>query len=342
MIDRNFFIAIYKTMILKKEKPLMLFGLDIWQSSYRGIKLFLGVYIFATLFAAVLTPPVYAIAKWYNQHFHTETTQWLVDKGVDTFYDRIRYIPIILALPWILKKCSLLSLKNLGLTPSSDNFIKFLKYFAFGIILAAAMFFLQIAFSNVGLSESASFEKVARAALTGLLGALTVGFLEELVFRALVLRCFYTAWGAFAGILFSSLFFAYKHFKVPNSIWDNIDVYSSSWDIGFIVAYYDTVGVFMTFDPLLFATLTVFGMALAAMYLYTRSLGSPIGFHAGIVWMIFIFKAALYNHNDEATRRLLGSMKLSDGLLGLIVLFIIFLFFVFAIRRKQKLKCENL
>lgn len=329
-------------MILKKEKPLMLFGLDIWQSSYRGLKLFLGVYVFATLFAAVLTPPIYAIAKWYNSTFHSETTQWLVDKGVDNFFDRIRYIPIILALPWILKKCSLLSLKNLGLTPSADNLIKFLKYFAFGIILAVAIFAVQIAFTDVVISPETNSARIAKAIFGGLLGALAVAFIEELVFRALVLRCFYTAWGAFSGILFSSLFFAYKHFKVPNSIWDNIDVHSSSWDIGFIVAYYDTVGVFMTFDPLMFATLTVFGMALSAMYLYTRSLGSPIGFHAGIVWMIFVFNSFLANCNDAQTMRIVGSMKLSDGWVGLIVLSVIFIVFTLAIRRRQRLKCEVL
>ena len=58
------------------------------------------------------------------------------------------------------------------------------------------------------------------------------------------MRSFYTAIGPISAVVLSSLFFAYKHFKVPDCVWDKLPGGgSATWDMGFFVAWYDTVGI---------------------------------------------------------------------------------------------------
>lgn len=398
-----------------KDKNLMLFGLSPEQSSPKGVWMFLAIYLGATLFASVLTPPVYWIAQFINDTWHTEDTQWLVGKGVDDFYDRIRWIPIVAALPWMMKACGLFSLKYAGLALTGGAARKFLAYFAFGIALAAAIFSLQIRYSydphearlrlpegeyslsadlgggipkaetrfQVGPSEERSkslnrefgdarvsvtvysdpddFGKrlvvcklsgdaggafaslqnskgesftldniskkdpsgfgtgsILSAFFGGLAGAMIIALLEETVFRVLIFRSIYTAWGLSWGIILTSAFFAYKHFKVPGSVFDNIPggLCHAEWYTGFLVAWYDSVGVFINFNAATFSALTAFGAVLAVFYAKTRTLWSAIGFHAGIVAAIFTYKDNFYVYPSEEQARIFGGAGLSDGWLG--------------------------
>jgi len=319
----------------------MLFGLNIWEYSFKGLWLFFGVYLGATLFAALLTPPVYLFAQFLNETFATETTKWLVGKGVDTFYDRLRWIPIVVGLPWVLGKCGLLSFKNLGLSFDADNPQKFFKFFATGAGVALLVFALQFFYAGAGVKDGVGFGAVAGAMLAGLFGALILGFLEELVFRALIMRSFYTAFGALSAVILSSLFFAYKHFKVPSDVWQNIPggEHAASWDTGFFVAYYDTIGVFINFNPLVFFTLFALGVLLCLMYLYTRSLGAPIAFHAGAVWVIAIFRK-LFTPGPAAheLRDIFGGKALTDGYVPLAALCVLCIAFFALIWLRQRNK----
>ena len=122
----------------------------------------------------------------------------------------------------MMKECGLFSLSNLGLRFDRHSLLSFIGFFAFGIALAAGIFGLQWAFGVS--SPDPEFEKSAIiSALCGALaGALVVAFLEEIIMRGLIMRSFYTAAGPITAIILSSLFFAYKHFKVPASIWSHL------------------------------------------------------------------------------------------------------------------------
>lgn len=408
-----------------KDKNLMLFGLDGSKSSLKGLWIFFAIYFGATLFAAVLTPPFYWLAQYIQSvdpNFMGVDMNWLLDKGTEAFFDRIRYVPIVLGLPVMMKMCGLFSLKYIGLNLSLSNLKKFAKTFFVGFLTAAAIFSVQywnaqkptpnarllllpdtyslefsqngspqkfaaevpdiegekrseltlpngekikifqgrkgrhgperwlridapancpivsaanskgekISVSNISKKNgSQSFFKMALySALGGIIGAFLVALLEEVIFRALIFRSFYTAFGAALAVALSSAFFAYKHFGVPNSIWQNIDggLLHAEWYTGFVIAYYDTVGVFMTFDPVIFAALTLFGCVLSVLYVQTKVLWGPIGFHTGIVATFMVYRDIFFVNPNPEQKFWFGSAALSDSVLAVAILSLILIF----------------
>ena len=150
------------------------------------------------------------------------------------------------------------------------------------------------------------------------------------------MRCIYTAFGAISAILLSSLFFAYKHFKVPPLIWDSTTDGGrcAEWFSGFAVMYYDSIGIVYNFSPIVFASLVVLGITLSIFYIKTKSLNSAIGFHFGTVFCMMICKKS-FEHVSDKHQFLLGSEWITDGMLGLGTLCIIMLFAIFFIRDSE-------
>lgn len=311
--------------MFKREKELMLFGLNPNQHSFEGLGLFLFIYVGASLFAAVLTAPTYWLVQFVDSVESTETTRWLLGKQIDIFYDRLRWAPIILGLPWMMKRCRLFSIRNLGLPLSLKSLSVFAKFFVAGIALSVFIFTFQYFFCNVKLADGFCFDKLLNAAFAALIAGLILGFLEELVMRCLIMRSVYTAFDALSAVVLSALFFAYKHFKVPNSIWDNLPggVHNSSWDIGFFVAWYDTVGIAHTFNFMHFAALAMFGAVLAMIYIRTKLLWAPIALHAGIVFSIQTYRK-IFDIGDSPNLVYFGNAGMTNGWLALGLLCLIF------------------
>lgn len=423
-----------------KDKNLMLFGLGGRESSLKGIAIFLFIYFGATLFAAILTPLFYWLAQWaYNidPHFLGIDLEWLLKKGVDDFFDRIRYVPIVLGLPIMMKVCGLFSIKYIGLSINKQNIITFLRTFIAGVALAFVIFFMQyknaqkptseinlmlpcdaysftlslgkpvpdtvrninfeIKDENISKENSFNLEDgkickitnlyknkrqqkylvkielpelaqvsilknsqgenlpltnivpkkketsqlltlIAKSFLCGLVGAFLVALLEEVLFRCLIFRSAYTAWGSLWGVIFASAFFAYKHFHVPSSIWQNIPggECHAEWYTGFIVAYYDTVGVFMNFDLTIFTALFLFGCLLCLFYMKTRILWGSIGFHAGIVATMFAYSDSFIVNPNATQKFWFGTEMLSDSIFSIIALSIIIAILVFSLRTNKR------
>lgn len=324
--------------MLKREKEMMLFGLAPDRYSLKGVELFLFIYLGATLFAAILTPPAYWAVQWLDSVDPSETTKWLLGKRIDVYYDRLRWAPIILGFPWMMQKCGLFSFSNLGLRLNLKSLFNLCGFFILGIALAAAIFGLQWAFGVS--SPDATFDKstLSSVALNAILGAFIVAFLEEIIMRGLIMRSFYTAMGTISGIVLSSLFFAYKHFKVPNSIWDKLpNGGGSSWDMGFFVAWYDTIGIAYEFNFLQFAGLFMFGVFLCLLYIKRKSLWPCIGFHAGLVFCLMMYRK-LFDVTREGPRNILGGAGMTDGWLALIVLTVLSAMLLFSGRKDASVK----
>lgn len=312
--------------MFKRERELMLFGLDTNQYSFRGLGLFLFIYIGASLFAALLTAPAYWGVQWLDAISPSETTKWLLGKRIDIYYDRLRWIPIIIGLPWMIKECGLFSMRNIGMPIDARTFKVFAKFFIAGLALSVAIFIAQYFFADVRIKADFSASVLPEILLGALVGGLVVGFLEELVFRCLIMRAAYTAIGAFLGIVATSLFFAYKHFKVPNSIWNSLPggAHNSDWDIGFFVGYYDTVGISQNFSLMPFCSLFMFGMVLAMIYVRTKILWGPIAMHAGIVFAIQAYRK-IFDILPCAQQEYVGNAGMTNGYLALALLTVIFL-----------------
>ena len=128
---------------------MMLFGLSASESSLKGLGLFLFVYLGATFFAAAATAPVYWAVQYLDSHFSLSLTKWMLGYEIDVFFDRLRWIPIILGLPWVLAKCGLFSLRNLGISFDRSHARMFLRFFLYGIGLSAFIFLMQLIFTKV-------------------------------------------------------------------------------------------------------------------------------------------------------------------------------------------------
>lgn len=297
-----------------KEKDFMLFGLKPEQSTPRGILLFLGIFLGATLFAAIFTPAVFAALKdfWPN-------------KRVDVFFDRLRWIPIIIGIPWMIKICGLANISNIGLALNKTNAGHFIKFFAAGIAVAALVFAAQWCLADVSYAPMA-IKSVPKLLLTilfsWLLGSFVIALLEETVFRALIFRCAYTAWGAIGAVIFTSAFFAYTHFKVPSEIFKTMEGggFETQWYTGFVVAWYNLVGIFMKWDAVMFFALLMFGAVLSMIYVRTKVLWGPIGFHMGAVLAMFIYRKNFDLNLTPEESLWLGGVNPSRGILSIILL----------------------
>lgn len=321
--------------MLKCEKEMMLFGLNPEERSYRGLILFLCAYIGAMLFAAILTVPIHSFVEWIHSVCPSDTTEYLLRKRIRVYFNRLTYLPILIAIPYLLKTCGLLSTKTLGLTFDRRSLKIFCSFAIAGISIASIIFGLQYFVGISILEDGKSFGKICSVVIGAFFGAFIVALLEEVIMRGLIMRSIYTALGSLSGILLSSLFFAYKHFGVPREVWKNLpQEITSSWDAGFLIAWLDTTGIAYSFSIPKFLGLLLFGIFLCIVYIRTKSLWSSIGFHFGIVFCMMIYRKLFYA-TDSSLRIFFGSGA-TDGYLSSIVMVIAICLAIFIpIEKKQ-------
>lgn len=323
--------------MFKREKSLMLFNLDSDQFSFRGIWLFLFVYLGATIFAAIMTAPAFWTVQWYDSINPSETTKWLLGKNVGVYFDRMRWVPIVIGLPWVLAKCGLFSLKNLGINFSLKSLATFGRYFLFGLVLAGIIFSAQFAFGISKVKTGFDSSDLISCATTAIFASLILAFLEELIFRGLIFRVCYCFSQPIIAALLCSLFFAYKHFKITGNFMNLLPGggHTAPWDVGWFFAYYDAVAIGSCFHFVQFASLAMFGMLLCAIYVRTKTLLAPIATHAALVFMIQTYRSAFDISTTEMTKYL-GNAGMTNGIFPLCLLTILFLIVVFAKFGKRK------
>lgn len=302
--------------MLKKDGEFMLLGLGAGQKSYFGVKLFFCVYIMAVLFAALLTAPSRWLVEWVNNVSPSDLSAYLMRKKLYVYFNRLCYFFIIIGLPYIMGRLRLFSFANLGLKLEKDSLRVYGKCFLYGVLMAVSVFALQMIFCDVEFAHK-SFGKVLGALAGAAASAFVVGILEETIFRCLIFRCFYTAFSTAAAVAFTSAFFAYKHFRVPHSIYKSI-VGDTGFDTGFVIAYYDSFGIFYEFSAIIFASLFVFGAMLNIVYLRTKNLWAPAAIHSGIVFIMLSYNK-LFTMKSEPSL-FFGTFRMTDGFVSILIM----------------------
>ncbi len=314
-------IFVLSMSLFARESYHILFNLDKFGYSWKGLKILLIWFFGSLFFAAILSPFAYGFVIWWHTNFPNDLNTYLTEKPFPQYFDRLRWLAALLAIPWMISQCRLLSSWKLGFIseyPWHRNFGRFLLIGFCGVALVVALHQLVGASTfREGLTLGFVIEKI----LFSFLAAVLVALGEELVFRAVVLRMFYTAFIPVAGVLLSALFFAFLHFKMSANLWDPGTEAAGVVD-GLYVALWTVLGITQQFSLVTFLNLTLVGYILSVVFMRTRSLWASIGLHAG--WVTLILS---YSHIGETpsgnTSVWWGSHRIADGYLCLVVLLII-------------------
>jgi membrane protease YdiL (CAAX protease family) len=310
--------------LARRDSRFVLFGLGPGATSWRGVGLLAAVFFGSLAVAAVLTPPLYWAVQWWDGRAPSGTTKWLLGKGIDVYFDRLRWVPILAGLPWLMSACHLWSRQAMGLKFDKRGWWGMGEGFTGGLALVSVLATAQMEFTGVSrLANVAWGSELVKALLAGVI----LAFFEETIFRGLMLRIFYTAtrrpWLALA---VTSAFFAYTHFKVPADIWRNVPP-GVHWNTGWVVAFWTTCGIVKDFDWPQFLALWALGMVLGALTLRTGSLLPAIGLHAGLVAAMDVYRNSCVFASGPG-REIWGGGGLTDGWAAAVVLMGVFIFIV--------------
>ena len=317
-------------MGIRREQSFILFGDGIDHYDWRGAKWFILTYFGAFFGAAILAPLIYT----WIQHMETPADPesmiaYLQSKPVSRYVDRVRLLFAAIALVWLIGACDLWG--RFGFWWSRRGGASLAGYFALGAGSLGAVIICQSFFTNPVAKGAVDFGHIMEVMGAALVGGLLIGWLEEAIFRGMVLRMFYTAVKPGKAIILAALVFAAVHFKsVPDSL-DN----SFHWYSGFVVAGYQSVSVLLTVDWLDFTNLFLAGIVLKLVFLRTQSLVGCMGLHAGWV-LVRNSWSKLVEVPDSAATRIWGSERIVDGYASLIILAVIAMALYVGLRKHEK------
>jgi membrane protease YdiL (CAAX protease family) len=241
---------------------------------------------------------------------------YLQSKPISKYVDRVRLLFAVIALVWLIRACGLWG--RFGYYWSHKGFKAFTGYFTLGVLSLLSVVLLQSFFLDPVFKEPFHFAGGLKVVFAALLGGLVIGWVEEAIFRGMVLRMFYTATKPLVAVVLSAAIFAAVHFKsVPREFGMPFEWYS-----GFLVAGYQSVSVFLTVEAVDFINLFLAGVVLNLVFLRTGSLVGCMGLHAGWVLVRNIWTKLVEVSDGDATR-IWGTQRIVDGYASLIILAII-------------------
>ncbi|MFP3938845.1 MAG: CPBP family intramembrane glutamic endopeptidase [Thermoanaerobaculia bacterium] len=300
------------------------------RSPGRGLWLLLAVYVAAMLGAAALTPPVYWAFQAWDAAGGGELASYLADKAPPRHFDRIRWLLVLAALPWLCRATGLASRRALGLTGGAEARRLASVWLAAGFVMVAGIAAGQLLSGTVALAPPARAGTLLGIVLLGLVSAALIAFFEELVFRGVVFQLADRALPAWGSVPVAAAIFALLHFqRVPSDAWPADG--PVPWWSGFAVAWRSVTGTFRTAEgPVLFA-LFLAGTVLCLLFLRHRTLLAPMGLHAGWVWAAQIYRDTVRTA-PGADPAVWGSRDLVDGAIPLALLVLLLLGMLLAFR----------
>lgn len=299
--------------IRTRSSAYLLFGVDLSRYDYRGLLTFIWVYLAAFAVAGVLAYPIYSWVLYLAERpGAADVWVYLAEKPLDRYVDRIRLLATALVLIWLIFRCSLWG--KFGFRWRSEGWKQLFIGLFWGVAMFVPMIGLQWLFLEIHY-DWPSFQSVAGWLVGLLVGALLLSWLEEAIFRGMLLRMFYTAMRPWPAILGSAFVFAIVHFKkVP---WDS----ESAVHLGtsLTIALKGVFSFYYTFEFFHFSNLLLAGILLNLVFLRRGNLLVCLGIHAGWVWMRGIW-SDVAEIGEQSGRFWLGGQGIVDGVVPLAVL----------------------
>lgn len=288
-------------------------GLAANAYSRDGLKGLALIYLGAMAGSALISPWVYfGIQAWHEQAPST-LSHYLADKAYDDYFDRLRWLPVLIALPWIIRLCGLTREAGSEFHFGWSRGLQFLGWLCTGGSFLTIIIFTQMLFLDVSHAARYLFSGVDQVLRQAAISAVAVALLEQFVFRTLLFRLFYAAFPPWTAIWAAAVFFAYTHFKMPDAVWDATGG-AVHWYSGWQVAGWTLVAAFSGFHLFHFVNLVCLGVLHNYLYLHTRSFWPGVGLHAGLVFLLIAYQK-LFNTFLATSPSFLGTDRVVDGVL---------------------------
>ncbi|MDR0590397.1 MAG: CPBP family intramembrane metalloprotease [Puniceicoccales bacterium] len=271
--------------------PKIRFSAPFFLKNFATAPLFRPIlfYGYALCLTTILAPLVFNGAVYWHQHWPSRLTHYLVHKNFTVFFERLRLISFLLFTPCLWK------FYRRRVADQSFLFFswgKFFYFFTIGSIFCGGIFLAKMLMQGF-CWESADPLRSPKLLLPKLLsGAIVLSIIEEWLFRGLIFQIFLRCVRPFYAIIFSSLLFAYFHFR-PNytvSAQNTFVTLSDSFSCLAEILFH----TFSNISLLKFSILFTFGCLLATIYFYVKNLSAPIGFHSGVVFALMYFKRYIF------------------------------------------------
>ncbi len=298
-----------------RDPAFLLFGTDRGAYRWIGVRLFAAAYFGAFLAAALLAPPLYQLVHVLAAGAEPGSAlDYLAGQPFYRYVDRLRMLAAAVLVLWLVRRCGLWG--RFGFGWRNRGLAVLAVYFGLGVLSLGIVVAGQALLAGGVQLPEAHAARVARVLAAALAGGLLLGWLEEAIFRGMVLRLFYTATRPQAALLLSALVFAAAHFK---SVPPDLAAAAAGWGTAFRVAAWQAVAVVYTVEWLMLANYLLVGLVLGLLFLRTRSLIPCMGLHAGWVLVRNSWGELAVVPEGPATL-FWGSGRLVDGLAALILL----------------------
>lgn len=235
------------------------------------------------------------------------------------YLDRAFLILALIGIWPLMRALGATSWREVGIVPPYGRMRKLFGGILLGIISLSIVAGIEMAAGERAFNSHAAASKIIKAVFSALAVAVTVGTLEEILFRGAVFGGLRRVFGWPLALIVSSLFFALVHFLQKADITGPV-----KWDSGFILL--PRLFNFHEFIPGFFG-LTLVGIILALAYQRTGDLYFSIGLHDSWIFILKLY-GALTIKTAVATP-FWGSNKMVDGWLAFLILIVTLIVFKF-------------
>jgi uncharacterized protein len=269
----------------------------------------LGIYIL-TIFigGALLAPVLYGLVQSFAESFPQ-----LADNPFHRFLNRSFLALALLGLWPLFRSLGAQNWRDVGLVNPKRKWYNFGAGFAVGFASLALVALIALGVgARLPISSVPHLgQKLFGAALT----ALTVGIIEEILFRGGIFGALRRNLNWVAALLLSSSVYAIVHF-LGNPQWDG----QVTWSSGLELLPHMLAG-FIDWQQLVpgFFNLTLAGVILGLAYHRTGNLYFSIGLHAGWIFWLKSY-GSLTREAPGANTWIWGGSKMTDGWLALCIL----------------------
>ncbi len=232
------------------------------------------------LLGALLAPPLFWGANWLAGHGIFPV---LAEFKFQKFFNRAALIAALLLLWPAIRWLRIGGWRDLGIEPDPRWGRHLLGGFLIAGFAVAAMAFAYVQLGIYRIRADIEWGKVPLV----LLSAITVGFLEEALFRGAILGLVRRSLARYAALFWVTALFAIVHFLKPDESFDLAEV---GWLSGLALIPH-TFHQFAEPMALLagFTTLFMLGWLCGDATLRTRALWASIGLHTGVVFVKMSF-----------------------------------------------------